>query len=63
MSVPIAVIVTIIVKNRHQLEYEDLSQIDKQVDKEETKELQRIKKELKTVEDLKNVLRTSKKND
>lgn len=63
LSVPIAVIVTIIVKNRHQLEYEDLSQIDKQVDKEETKELQRIKKELKTVEDLKNVLRTSKKND
>ena len=63
LSVPIAVIVTIIVKNRYQLEYEDLSQIDKQVDKEETKELQKIKKELKTVEDLKNILRTSKKND
>ena len=56
-------IVTIIVKNRHQLEYEDLSQIDKQVDKEETEELQKIKKELKIVEDLRNVLKMSKKND
>jgi hypothetical protein len=52
LSVPIAVIVTIIVKNRYQLESDDL----KQVDKEEDKELQRIKKELNTVESLKNVL-------
>ena len=48
---------TIIVKNRYQLESDDL----KQVDKEEDKELQRIKKELNTVESLKNVLWSVKK--
>ena len=49
---PIAVIVTIIAKDRYQLESDDL----KQVDKEEDKELQRIKKELNTVEALQGVL-------
>lgn len=57
LSVPIAVIVTIIAKDRYQLEFDDL----KQVNKEENKELQRIKKELNTVEALENVLSNTKK--
>ena len=57
LSVPIAVIVTIIAKDRYQLESDDL----KQVNQEEDKELQRIKKELNTVEALEKVLGNTKK--
>lgn len=57
LSVPIAVIVTIIVKDRYQLESDDLEQVDK----EESKELQRIKKELNTVEALEKILWSTKK--
>lgn len=56
LSVPIAVIVTIIVKNRYQLEYDELMQVDK----DEVKELQKIKKELNIVEQLEKVLKNTK---
>ena len=53
---PIAVILTIIVKNRYQLEYDELMQVNK----EEVKELQKIRKELNTVEQLEKVLKNTK---
>lgn len=56
LSVPIAVIVTIIVKNRYQLEYDELMQVDK----DEVKEIQKIKKELNIVEQLEKVLKNTK---
>lgn len=56
LSVPIAVILTIIVKNRYQLEYDELVQVDQ----EEIKELNKIRKELKTAEQLEKVFKTTK---
>jgi len=56
LSVPIAVIVTIIVKNRYQLEYDELMQVDK----DEVKEIQKIKKEMNIVEQLEKVLKNTK---
>jgi hypothetical protein len=50
LSVPIAVILTIIFQNRHQLESEDLLQVDKQENEEENEEVKKIKKQLKVVE-------------
>lgn len=49
LSVPIAVILTIIFQSRHQLEAEDLLQMYKQENKEESEEVKKIKKQLKTV--------------
>ena len=49
LSVPIAVILTIIFQTRHQLESEDLQQIDKQAGKEELEEVKKIKKQLKSI--------------
>ena len=46
---PIAVILTIIFQTRHQLESEDLQQIDKQAGKEELEEVKKIKKQLKSI--------------
>ena len=56
LSVPIAVILTIIVKNRYQLEYDELMQVDK----DEVKEFNKIRKELKTAEQLEKVFKTTK---
>ena len=49
LSVPIAVILTIIFQTRHQLETEDLQQVDKQAGKEELEEVKKIKKQLKSI--------------
>lgn len=53
LSVPIAVILTIIFQNRHQLESEDLLQVDKQENEEENEEVKKFKKQLKVVEAVK----------
>lgn len=50
LSVPIAVILTIIFQNRNQLESDDLLQVDKEEDKEEVEQVKRFKKQLKIVE-------------
>ncbi len=63
LSVPIAVILTIIFQDRHQLESDDLSQIDKQENEEENNELKKIKKQLKIVESLKNKRKNKKINN
>lgn len=53
LSVPIAVILTIIFQNRHQLESEDLLQVDKQESEEQVEEVKKVKKQLKFVENIK----------
>ena len=53
LSVPIAVILTIIFQNRHQLESEDLLQVDRQENEEENEEVKKFKKQLKVVEAVK----------
>ena len=53
LSVPIAVILTIIFQNRHQLESEDLLQVDKQESEEQGEEMKKVKKQLKIVENIK----------
>ena len=60
LSVPIAVILTIIFQNRHQLESEDLLQVDRQENEEENEEMKKIKKQLKVVETVKNKSSTEK---
>ena len=63
LSVPIAVILTIIFQNRHQLESDDLSQINKLESEEENDEVKKIKKQLKIVENLKTKWKNKKVND
>ena len=60
LSVPIAVILTIIFQNWYKLESDDLLQMEKQSDEEENKEMDKIKKQLKMVETVKNKLSTEK---
>lgn len=50
LSVPIAVILTIIFQTRNQLESDDLLQVDKQENREENEEVKKIKKQLKMVD-------------
>ena len=49
LSVPIAVILTIIFQNRRQLETEDLQQVDKQANDEKGEELKKVKQQLESV--------------
>lgn len=55
LSVPIAVIISIIVQDRHKLESDDLLQIDKEEVDEANKELKKVKEQLKNVWDVKTV--------
>ena len=50
LSVPIAVILTIVFQDRHKLEIDDLRQVEDQANKEENNELKKVKKQLKVVE-------------
>ena len=53
LSVPIAVIVSIIVQDRNKLESDDLLQVDKEETDEANKELKKVKEQLKIVWDVK----------
>ncbi len=50
LSVPIAVIITIMFENKDKLESDEISQIEKQENREENLEFKQIKKELRNIE-------------
>lgn len=62
LSVPIAVIITIIVKNKNELELDEIKQVEEQADKEENTEYKETKKALATVKVVSKSTKSDKKN-